>query len=125
MGEPKLYQAFAAINEANKTNLPKYDYPDNVLTVSQVSKVIRWGIRLEINKYDCQHCRGLDSQRQHGKTIFGSGFLLSNDAAAEKAAAEKAAAEKAAAEKDNKIIWGLSDKENMTIGLLDTIKELL
>jgi len=42
--------------------------------------------------------------------MFGSGFLLSEKAAAEKAAAEKAAAEKAAAQH-----WGLSEREKKII----------
>jgi membrane protein involved in colicin uptake len=37
--------------------------------------------------------------KKKNKGIYGSGFLISEKAAAEKAAAEKAAAEKAAAEK--------------------------
>ncbi|MFK2214277.1 chromosome partitioning protein ParB, partial [Bacteroides fragilis] len=57
-------------------------------------------------KEDIYHIGGLDSQKPHKKSIFGSGFLLS-----EKAATEKAAAEKAAAEKDNIIIWELSERE--------------
>jgi membrane protein involved in colicin uptake len=56
--------------------------------------------------------------------LFGSGFLLSSAAAAEKAAAEKAAAEKAAAEKAaaEKAAaerWVLSDRERAIIAALD------
>ena len=65
---------------------------------------------------DCEFVRTLDAQRAHGKCIFGSGFLLSEKAAAEKAAAEKAAAEKAAAEKAAAEkaaahAWELSERE--------------
>jgi len=53
--------------------------------------------------------------RAAGKTIFGSGFLISERAAAEKAAAEKAAAEKAAAEKAAAERWTLSKREILII----------
>lgn len=49
--------------------------------------------------------RCLDEQKTHGKAIYGSGFLLS----------ESAAAEKAAAEKDNVKIWELSAREKRII----------
>ena len=120
LGDPDLYFKFREIEEGNKTNLPKYVYPLNVLTVSQVSYCIEKGISLKIKKGHTRHYRGLDSQKKHGKAIFGSGFLISEKAAAEKAAAEKSAAEKAAAEKENVIVWELSEKEKQIIKSLDT-----
>jgi hypothetical protein len=119
LGDPKLYTSLMNIIDAKKANLPKYKYPENVLTVSQVQKIIECGIRLCVLKNDVVHCRGLDSQKAHKKTLFGSGFLLSEKAAAEKAAAEKAAAEKAAAEKNKIIEWPLSDRE---IKIIESLK---
>ena len=110
IGDAELLEKFKQLNESKKVNLPKYDYPDEVVTVSQVAYIIERGISLKINKKDAKHCRGLDAQKKHKKAIFGSGFLLS-----EKAAAEKAAAEKAAAEKDNVIVWELSQREREII----------
>jgi len=110
IGDAELLEKFKQLNESKKVNLPKYDYPDEVVTVSQVAYIIERGISLKINKKDAKHCRGLDAQKKHKKAIFGSGFLLS-----EKAAAEKAAAEKAAAEKDNVIVLELSQREREII----------
>jgi len=123
IGAADLLQRFKDYNEGKKVNLPKYVYPNEVLTVSMVSCIIERGISLRIDKGDTAHCRGLDSQKTHKKGIFGSGFLLSEKAAAEKAAAEKAAAEKAAAEKaaaekENVIVWELSAKERKIIDSL-------
>ena len=115
IGDAELLEKFKQLNESKKVNLPKYDYPDEVVTVSQVAYIIERGISLKINKKDAKHCRGLDAQKKHKKAIFGSGFLLSEKAAAEKAAAEKAAAEKAAAEKDNAIVLELSQREREII----------
>ena len=105
IGDAELLEKFKQLNESKKVNLPKYDYPDEVVTVSQVAYIIERGISLKINKKDAKHCRGLDAQKKHKKAIFGSGFLLS----------EKAAAEKAAAEKDNVIVWELSQREREII----------
>ena len=79
-------------------------------------------------KTDAYHVGKLDAQKEKKKAIYGSGFLLSEKAAAEKAAAEKAAAEKAAAkkaaaekaaaEKRGKIIWKLSEREKEIIKTL-------
>jgi hypothetical protein len=111
------------VEEANKENLrkmhkelPKYSYPDEVLTSTMLGYMAAHGTSIEIEAKDVYFIRSLDSQKESGKGLFGSGFLLSERAAAEKAAAEKAAAEKAAAEKAaaEKIdanIWELSDRE--------------
>lgn len=107
---PDLYKELMAINESKKVRLPKYKYPENVLTVSMVQKYVELGIPVEIDKGDVYHCASLDSQKKHKKGLFGGGFLLS-----EQATAEKLAAEKLAAEKDNTIIWELSDREKTII----------
>jgi len=111
IGEPILYKKFKQLNDSNKINLPKYKYPQNVLTVSQISWFVERGISITLNKNQCYFYRTLDDQRKQKKLIFCAGFLISEKAAAEKAAAEKAAAEKAAAEKENIIEWQLSKKE--------------
>ena len=91
--------------------LPKYSYPDEVLTATMLCYMTAHGVSLEIGGSDAHFIRALDAQKESGKSLFGSGFLLSKKAAAEKAAAEKAAAEKAAAEKDDTYIWELSERE--------------
>ena len=113
LGDADLYAELEALRREKRTPLPKYRYPANVVTVSSISWIVEKGISIEIPKSHARHWRTLDSQRPHGKSIFGSGFLVS-----EKAAAEKAAAEKAAAEKINEIEWSLSRKE------LEVIKRL-
>jgi len=128
LGAPELYNDLRTINANNKVSLPKYDYPNNIITVSKVQKLVENGIEFKVDYSDCHHCSQLESQKKHKKTLFGSGFLLSEKAAAEKAAAEKAAAEKAAAEKaaaekaaaenDTRIIWELSPKELQIIETL-------
>ena len=96
------------LDDENKKNLkklhrelPKYSYPDEVLTATMLCYMAAHGVSLEISGSDAHFIRALDAQKASGKGLFGSGFLLS----------EKAAAEKAAAEKVNTDIWKLSERE--------------
>jgi hypothetical protein len=140
IGDPALLQKFRQLADAQRVNLPKYVYPPNVLTVSHVAWVVEKGIPIRIDKGHTRHCRGLEAQKKHRKSIFGSGFLISDKAAADKAAADKAAADKAAADKAaadkaaadkaaadkaaadkvNVITWALSEKERNIIKKLST-----
>ena len=121
MGDNKIVAAAdlrEILDGENKKNLkklhrelPKYSYPDEVLTATMLCYMAAHGVSLEIGGSDAHFIRALDAQKASGKGLFGSGFLLSEKAAAEKAAAEKAAAEKVAAEKVNPYIWELSERE--------------
>ena len=103
------------IDEANKENLakqhktlPKYEYPDEVLTATMLCYMAAHGVSLEICADDVHFIRGLDAQKESGKALFGSGYLLSK-----KAAAEKAAAEKVRVRDTN--VWELSDREKKIV----------
>lgn len=111
MGDNKIIAAAdlrEILDGENKKNLkklhrelPKYSYPDEVLTATMLCYMTNHGVSLEIGGSDAHFIRALDAQKASGKGLFGSGFLLS----------EKAAAEKAAAEKVNTDIWELSERE--------------
>ena len=78
----------------------KYDYPDCVCTAARLQKIPQHGCELRIKPEDAYYIGGtLDAQRKAKKSIFGTGFLISEKAAAEKAAAREA------------IIWELSERE--------------
>ena len=110
---PDLRERLDAANDENlraaRKELPKYSYPAQVLTSAMVQYFAAHGVDFRVPHGHLAFTRALDSQREAGKAVFGSGFLISEKAAAEKAAAEKAAAEKAAAEKWEK--WPLSERE--------------
>ena len=83
------------LDDENKQNLkklhrelPKYSYPDEVLTATMLCYMAAHGVSLEIRERDAHFIRALDAQKASGKGLFGSGFLLSEKAAAEKTAAE-------------------------------------
>ena len=107
---PDLYKIIDRINDANvkagKKQLPKYCFPDEVMTAAIAQRWCHYGIEYRLEKADCVRIGALDSMRAHGKAIFGSGFLLSKRAALERAALERAALERAAAKR-----WPLSERE--------------
>ena len=89
--------------KAGKVELPKYTYPDAVLTAAIAQRWAHYGVDFRLERGDAVFIRALDAQRAAGKAIFGGGLLLSERAAAERAAAERAAAKS----------WTLSDRERM------------
>jgi hypothetical protein len=107
---PELYRRIDAANKENEkalhAELPKYEYPDNVITAAIAQRWCKYGVAWSVGRSDSMMVRQLDTQKATGKTIFGGGLLLSNRAAAERAAAERAAAERAAAHR-----WELSGRE--------------
>ena len=120
--DPDLGDAINAANAARlaktKKQLPKYDYPDCVITASRAQYLASHGTPLRVRRADALHISALDAQRERGKTIFGMGLLLSERAAAERAAAERAAAERAAAERAAAEHWHLSARERAMQAML-------
>ena len=111
---PSLYKQLEIANNINRKSehrqLPKYEYPIEVVTGAMIAKYSKLGIDFSVKSESCYFIRKLESQKKNGIQIFGSGYLISERAAAERAAAERAAAERAAAEK-----WQLSETEKEII----------
>ena len=136
IGAPELKKRIEEVQKKYKKPLPKYKYPENIVTVSRIAWIVERGVSVKIKEKYLSFCRGLESQKPHGKAIFGSGFLASHTAAAEIKAAEIKAAEIKAAEikaaeikalgikatedkrVDDVIEWELSDKEKKIIETL-------
>ena len=111
---PELYRRIKEENDKNldemSKDLPKYSYPDEIITAPMVARWSKYGIDYRLSVSESEKIRTLDKQREAGKSIFGNGYITSEKAAAEKAAAEKAAAEKAAA-----TFWELSEREKAIV----------
>ena len=116
---PELYQAIKRacerIRKEGKRELPKYSYPDHLITAAAAQQLSIHGTELKIRKDECRRVSGLDAQAEQGKSAFGGGYLLSDRAAAERAAAERAAAERAAAERAAATRWTLSERERRMV----------
>ena len=112
---PDLMDAIDAANDENlkasKKSLPKYVYPDHVITSAAVGYMCKHHTPFALKRSECAFIRKMDAQGSNG--IFGAGYLLSERAAAERAAAERAAAERAAAQ-----VWSLSDRELEIVKML-------
>ena len=105
-----LFEAIERANDENeaamRVSLPKYEYPDEVITSAKMGWLCQYGQALTIRRDESKLIRALDAQKEQDKAIYGCGLLLSTQKTAERAAAERAAAERAAATK-----WQLSDRE--------------
>lgn len=89
-----------------KKELPKYDYPDEIITAAMLGKYAKKGVTLQIRAEDCTRVSTLDEQRKHGKAIFGGGLLLSERAVRERRTSGATEEEKTGARK-----WQLSERE--------------
>ena len=93
---PSLYRVVKEANDRNleeqRRELPKYAYPDNVVTSAFVARLSRYGIDFSVSRTESVGIDALDAQKEQGRAIYGKGYLVSERAAAERAAAERAAA---------------------------------
>lgn len=94
------------LRKAKTVTLPKYEYPDEVLTAAKLQWMARHHTRLVVRRGDCCRISRLDANPKKG--IYGGGLLLSERAAAERAAAERARAN----------VWELSDREKSIVSML-------
>lgn len=101
--------AVGRVKQETARELPKYEYPDYIVTAAMMQKTARYGIDYQVKRGQCLPVRSLDAQKAMKKAIFGGGLLLSEKAAAEKAAAEKAAGER------NAIVFELSEREKALV----------
>lgn len=132
---PDLYKTVDSANKQNREELSKpvnlkYKYPSHVITSAMVSGWCELGVEFSIPKGNEYQVGCLDAQKEYDKTIFGSGFLLSDECAREaerakadaeraKADAERAKALEAAkalgdgveVEPDGSVVWRLSERE--------------
>lgn len=92
---------------------PVYEYPSEVLTVSRLAWIVKRGVDVCIERDNTHAIRGLASQKQSGKSIFGSGFLISKSAMAKLEAAEREAAERTEV-----VVWKLSETEKTIVSNL-------
>ena len=88
---PSLYRVVKEANDRNleeqRRELPKYAYPDNVVTSAFVARLSRYGIDFSVSRAESVSIDALDAQKEQGRAIYGKGYLVSERAAAERAAA--------------------------------------
>ncbi|MFB6349494.1 hypothetical protein ACFBZI_08675 [Moraxella sp. ZJ142] len=60
----------------DKKQLTKHQYPSHVVNVARLEKLKH--IDVKIPSDECVFINALDAQKEHNKTIFGGGFLISD-----------------------------------------------
>jgi len=96
--------------------IPKYSYPDNVVTVSAIAKAMRRNNRtFTIRAEDVTPISRLDDQHSKGKGIFGTGMLASDSVVR----LLNELNEINEINEENKIIWKLSPRERAIIEQLN------
>ena len=96
--------------------LPKYEYPSNVITAAMAINYSKYGIDLKVRRSECARISALDSQKKAGKGVFGGALLVSDDMARRHNLAREAAREAA---RENVSVWELSDREREIIERLN------
>lgn len=109
-----IKQAVKKTRQETTKTAPKYNYPDHVVTAAMLQKYSKYGVEFSVKRKECVRISALDFQEESRKAIFGSGLLLSDDAAKRKENAERAAQERADAH-----IWELSEREKNIVKILN------
>lgn len=114
---PELYEALNKVNEENNgkelVTLPKYEYPTYVATSSNVALMSKYGVEFSAMVEETLKVSELDIQKEVGKSIFGGGYLLSENKAKDKELAQAKIKGKQALR-----VWTLSEREKKLINNL-------
>lgn len=109
---PDIYKILKKANDENlksmRKKLPKYSYPLEVVTAPQLGIYSRLGIEFGFSTDESINIASLDNQKEAGKAIYGSGYLISENKRAERERAERERAER----------WELSEREKAIIATL-------
>ena len=118
-----LYKAVKDADDLNqkstKAELPKYVYPKHLVTAPFLSALSRYGIDFVGCTDETCFIKQLDSQVEHKKAIFGSGYLISSRLVAEREKAEREKAEREKAEREKATTWELSERELAIISQME------
>lgn len=126
MTAPQMAEAIEiAEREAKAQSMPppppRYDYPSNVVTSSILARTLDSGVVLKIDASECIFIRRLEAQKPQKKSIFGGGFLVSDERAKEvedltaRAKEAKEARAKKEEEEEEVMKWELSEMERKVI----------
>ena len=120
---PELTEAIMAEQERGRPEaptVPRYEYPDEIVTAAMLQRLARYGVRFEVPDAECRRVSRLESQRALGKSIYGGGLLLSRRMAEKRRMAERrrldaelmrAGANACLDDGRCKFIWQLTDAE--------------
>lgn len=119
--EPRLYAAVKAANDKvtdGKREIPKYQYDKHIITTPLMSSFSRYGIDFVATVEETQSIETLDSQRELGKSIFGKGFIISDQLLEKRLKAEEEEEKRKIEAGKGVQVWELSDRERAIIAQL-------
>lgn len=91
MTAPRLSQLITKCpSQDTKVNLPKYKYPEELLSVSDMQTICRGGIDFNVKRSESKIIRDIDNHPK-ASGLYGDHFLISSAKAAAKAATKAAA----------------------------------
>ena len=90
-------------------NIKNDEFPDCVITAARCGYLTVHGADFRVKRSDACFIRKLDAMKTDGSGIFGGGFLLSENAAAERA--KRFANGEAPVNANGAICWELSPRE--------------
>ena len=126
---PELTRRVNRITEEIRKNqrkqIPKYSYPDHILTAAMGQKYARYGVEFVVRADECEPISALDAQKDVGKAIYGGGLLLCDEKAAERAIAERVAADRAEQERTASERWELTERERRRISMIGKRNEVV
>ena len=68
-----IARAVADFRRERRRELPRYEYPDAVLTAARLNYMSNHGTDYRVAAGDCSRISAMDAQRPHGKSVFGGG----------------------------------------------------
>lgn len=127
IGDVELFERLKkAEKETNEGKAPpKYRYPDNVLMASDVGYMVKHGVNFDVQGDGALFVRKMDAQTNKGKSLFGGGFMVSDEIARRRREAEDRAEQNARNEQREEkapLVWELSEREREIIKHLGRVK---
>lgn len=118
--DPDLFEALDAVNEAKKANMPRYEYPQEFTYAAELNQLSKYGARFALYDFESLCVLRLDAQKPLKKKIYGSGYLISLDAAKRlnEARAEAERNKQKPKHKKPATVFELSDREREIINTL-------
>ena len=104
--DPKLKKIIHGSQIVDKEKTTRYHYPINVISSGLLSKYLNRGFEIKFKNEDLYYINRLESQKEHKKSIFGEGYLISD---------EKAEELKIASYEYSDNVWALSEREKEII----------
>ena len=101
-----------------KREIPKYQYDKHIITTPLMSSFSRYGIDFVATVEETQSIETLDSQRELGKSIFGKGFIISDQLLEKRLKAEEEEEKRKIEAGKGVQVWELSDRERAIIAQL-------